>query len=216
VPVQDRVERVDGLELLVRGHAALGHRDLAAHNLSELQTITAAIATTSLRATTSFAEGVVAAARADYEEARRRFEDAIDLFGQSGAPFDAARARLALAGVLAASARLETARQEARAAFNDFTEIGAVQASEQAVALLAHCETMAAKRADVPDIARRLTPRELEVLRLVAQGLGDKEVAATLHLSEHTVHRHISNVLRKLDVPSRTAAVAFAASRGLL
>jgi DNA-binding NarL/FixJ family response regulator len=61
-----------------------------------------------------------------------------------------------------------------------------------------------------------LTRRELEILHLVAQGLSDKEAAAGLGLSEHTVHRHISNVLNKLDVPSRTAAVAQAAQRGLL
>ena len=61
-----------------------------------------------------------------------------------------------------------------------------------------------------------MTRRELEILRLVAQGLSDKEAAAVLGLSEHTIHRHISNVLNKLDVPSRAAAVAQAAQRGLL
>jgi DNA-binding NarL/FixJ family response regulator len=61
-----------------------------------------------------------------------------------------------------------------------------------------------------------LTRRELEILRLVAQGLSDKEAASTLGLSEHTVHRHISNVLNKLDVPSRTAAVAQAMQHRLL
>ena len=50
----------------------------------------------------------------------------------------------------------------------------------------------------------------------MAQGLSDKEAAAVLGLSEHTIHRHISNVLNKLDVPSRAAAVAQAAQRGLL
>jgi DNA-binding NarL/FixJ family response regulator len=158
----------------------------------------------------------VAAASASYEEARRRFEDAIDLFDQTGARFEAARARLELAGVLAACSRLEAATQEARAAFINFTEIGAVQASERAAALLARCETMATKQAGVPSVATRITPRELDVLRLVAQGLGDKEVAALLELSEHTVHRHIANILNKLDVPSRTAAVAHAANQGLL
>jgi DNA-binding NarL/FixJ family response regulator len=56
----------------------------------------------------------------------------------------------------------------------------------------------------------------LEILRLVAQGLSDKEAASALGLSEHTIHRHISNVLNKLDVPTRAAAVARAAQRGLL
>ncbi|MBA3443432.1 MAG: helix-turn-helix transcriptional regulator [Gemmatimonadales bacterium] len=62
----------------------------------------------------------------------------------------------------------------------------------------------------------RLTPREIEVLRLVAQGLSDREAAARLKLSEHTVHRHIGNILTKTGLPSRAAAVAQAARNGLL
>ncbi len=61
-----------------------------------------------------------------------------------------------------------------------------------------------------------LSAREVEVLRLVAQGLADKEIADRLHLSPHTVHRHVSNILMKLDLPSRAAAVAQASRLGLL
>jgi len=61
-----------------------------------------------------------------------------------------------------------------------------------------------------------LTRRELEVFRLVAKGMSNGEVATSLVLSEHTVHRHVANVLGKLGVSSRTAAVAQAARLGLL
>jgi DNA-binding CsgD family transcriptional regulator len=61
-----------------------------------------------------------------------------------------------------------------------------------------------------------LTGRELDVLRLVAQGLSDKEIAQRLFISPHTVHRHISNVLLKIDQPSRAAAVAWAARQSLV
>jgi DNA-binding CsgD family transcriptional regulator len=61
-----------------------------------------------------------------------------------------------------------------------------------------------------------LTERELEVLRLVARGLSDGEIAERLVLSPHTVHRHVANVRAKLREPSRAAAVATAARRGLL
>ena len=61
-----------------------------------------------------------------------------------------------------------------------------------------------------------LSPREVEILRLVAQGLGDAEIAERLVLSPHTVHRHVANVRTKLRLPSRTAAVAYAARAGLL
>jgi pimeloyl-ACP methyl ester carboxylesterase/DNA-binding CsgD family transcriptional regulator len=61
-----------------------------------------------------------------------------------------------------------------------------------------------------------LTEREREVLRLVADGLGDAEIAAQLQLSPHTVHRHLANIRTKLAQPSRAAAVAQAARLGLL
>jgi DNA-binding NarL/FixJ family response regulator len=60
-----------------------------------------------------------------------------------------------------------------------------------------------------------LTPRELDVLRLVARGLSNSGIAGQLVLSEHTVHRHLANILRKLGVPSRAAAAAWAARSGL-
>lgn len=62
----------------------------------------------------------------------------------------------------------------------------------------------------------RLTRRELEVLRLVAEGRTDKEVADALILSPHTVNRHLSNIFVKLDVPGRAAAVACAIRQGLV
>ena len=55
-----------------------------------------------------------------------------------------------------------------------------------------------------------LTAREVEVLRLVARGRSNPQIAAELVLSEKTVARHLSNIFTKLDVPSRTAAAAFA------
>jgi len=61
-----------------------------------------------------------------------------------------------------------------------------------------------------------LTRRELEVLRLVAAGLSNQTIAEQLFLSDHTVHRHLANILSKLSVSTRAAAVAQAARRGLI
>ena len=61
-----------------------------------------------------------------------------------------------------------------------------------------------------------LTPRELEVLGLVARGMSNQQVAESLVLSKHTVHRHVTNAFDKLGVSSRAAAVARAAQLGLL
>jgi DNA-binding NarL/FixJ family response regulator len=64
----------------------------------------------------------------------------------------------------------------------------------------------------VPD----LSPREVEVLRLVAEGLSDREIAEELVLSQHTVHRHVANIRTKLGQPSRAAAAAQAARLNLI
>jgi DNA-binding CsgD family transcriptional regulator len=64
--------------------------------------------------------------------------------------------------------------------------------------------------------AAALTPRELDVLRLVAQGLSNPDIARRLVLSEHTVHRHLANILRKLGLSTRTAAAAWGARAGLV
>jgi DNA-binding NarL/FixJ family response regulator len=61
-----------------------------------------------------------------------------------------------------------------------------------------------------------LSGREIEVLRLVAQGLTNKQIASRLCRSEHTVHRHVANIFTKLDLPSRAAAVSYAAKHGLV
>jgi DNA-binding NarL/FixJ family response regulator len=61
-----------------------------------------------------------------------------------------------------------------------------------------------------------LTPRELDVLRLVAQGLSNPGIARQLVLSEHTVHRHVANIFRKLDLSSRAAAAAWGVRAGLI
>jgi DNA-binding CsgD family transcriptional regulator len=61
-----------------------------------------------------------------------------------------------------------------------------------------------------------LSPREVEVLRLVAGGRSDREIARRLGLSPHTVHRHLANIRTKLGLPSRAAATAYAARHHLL
>ena len=61
-----------------------------------------------------------------------------------------------------------------------------------------------------------LSERQVEVLTLVARGLTNGEIARQLHLSEHTVHRHLSNSYTALGVNSRAAATAYALSNGLV
>jgi DNA-binding NarL/FixJ family response regulator len=94
--------------------------------------------------------------------------------------------------------------------------LGAAAEAERAEALLRDLKiTTRRPTGKAPNLAC-LSQREVEILRLVAQGLSDKEIAARLVLSKHTIHRHISRILTKLDLPSRAAAVAYAARHGLL
>jgi DNA-binding NarL/FixJ family response regulator len=66
------------------------------------------------------------------------------------------------------------------------------------------------------EAASVLTPRELDVLRLVAQGLTNPGIARQLILSEHTVHRHLANIFHKLNLSSRAAAAAWGVRAGLV
>jgi ATP/maltotriose-dependent transcriptional regulator MalT len=216
VQPEDRMERVAGLELLVRAQAALGEHAPAAETLRALEAIATVVATPALRAAAKFSEGIVAVAGGDYEVARRRFEDAVDLFGRSGAPYEVARSRLELASVLAALGRSEAAAKEVGAAREALKRIGAGREASRAAALLRQVEASGRGRNGKAAGLASLTPRELDVLRLVARGLSDKQIAAALGLSEHTVHRHIANVLAKMGLPSRAAAVAQAAHQGLI
>jgi DNA-binding NarL/FixJ family response regulator len=61
-----------------------------------------------------------------------------------------------------------------------------------------------------------LTEREAQVLRLVADGMNNQQIAEVLVLSRHTVHRHVANILTKLDQPTRAGAAAYAITNDLL
>lgn len=213
VPPDDRTERVPGLELAVLARTAAGNPRGAGDALEELRDISARVGTVPLRAAVAHADAAVLSAAGDNRVACGRLEEAAELYEDCRAPFEAGRARLALARALRASGRPQAATMQARAAHSVFEELGADRDALEAAAFLKAAET---KAAEPSPGARPLTAREIEVLRLVAQGLSDKEVAARLALSEHTVHRHITNILTKTGLPSRTAAVAHAARRGLL
>jgi len=72
---------------------------------------------------------------------------------------------------------------------------------------------LAARRAPT---AVQLSPREREILAVVGRGMTNAEIAAALALSEHTVKRHVANILTKLDLANRSAAAAYAAQHGLV
>jgi DNA-binding NarL/FixJ family response regulator len=115
-------------------------------------------------------------------------------------PYEVARAEVRVALACRALGDEDAARLELDAACATFEGLGARTDLARAAALAAP-----------PTAARAgLTARECEVLRLVASGRTNREIAAELVISEHTVARHLQNMFAKLDLPSRAAATAYA------
>jgi ATP/maltotriose-dependent transcriptional regulator MalT len=218
LPLTNRTERAAALELLVRATTAGREHDLdrARTALAELRAIADTARTAPLLASASLASGLIALAAGDVDTARRDLEDAVDRFDESGAPFEAACARIELAAVMERLGRADAAVAELDRALADLTRLDARQAMASARALR---DRFTSRRPEPVGAARDsggLTPRELDVLRLISSGLSNQAIADRLCISEHTVHRHVANTLSKLDVPSRSAAVAHAAKLGLI
>ncbi|HEY1902687.1 MAG TPA: LuxR C-terminal-related transcriptional regulator [Terracidiphilus sp.] len=218
VPKSNCTDRASGLEILLRALAALEDWERAKHALVELSGIAAQVATFPLRAADSFASGCVAMGEDKPDAARRFFEDAVDLYLRSGAPFEVGRARIELARALGKVGQIDAALEEARRAIILLSELKAELESARAQSVLDALSTLqpADRTAEsLKSKSGQLSKRELEVLRLVAEGLNNRAIAERLFLSDHTVHRHLTNILDKLDVSTRAAAVAQAARRGL-
>ena len=212
--VRNKVERCTGLEIAVRAYVRSGDAARAGEALVQLRELASSSGTGSLRAAALAADGVVAAAAGDHDAARRSFEDALDLLVAGGASFDAARVRLELATTLAALGRHDPARRQLEAALAAFRRLGADRDAARAEEMLARPRAPGAGGAVRGPLAE-LSRRELEVLALLAEGLTNPEIAERLVISEHTAHRHVSNILRKLELPTRTAAASLAGRHGL-
>ena len=179
----------------------------------------AARAVTALRAMADQLGTVFLEAQADRAEARLLIgtdapEQALPLLRRSWAvwrrleaPYEAAVTRVLMA-------RANRAFGDEEAAQLEFDAARTVLAGLGAVADLDRLERLAAESGGAAASAG-LTTRELEVLRLVASGRSNRQIAAELFLSERTVARHVSNILGKLGLGSRSAATAFAFEHGL-
>jgi DNA-binding CsgD family transcriptional regulator len=141
---------------------------------------------------------------------------AVERFGY-GHVYEQARSRFRLAEALLAADDRSGAAAELAAAREVAVRLGAepLRTAVEALARRARLttEVTGARQAAVSDV---LTPREAEVLALVAQGLTNRQIGARLFISEKTASVHVSNILAKLPANGRTEAVAIAAERGLL
>jgi DNA-binding CsgD family transcriptional regulator len=173
----------------------------------ELAAITGVHGGDALRAMSAYAAAAVALARGAPGDALTLARSALQLWHALRAPYEAARARVLVARACAALGDADGVALELEAARSVFEELGARPDVSRTDALLG--------RSSPPD-THGLSPRELEVLRLVVLGRTNRAIAAELVLSERTVDRHVSNVYAKLRVSSRAAATAYAYEHQLL
>ena len=194
----NRLSRAKVLPGRVQIAIACGDLDTAAAASADLSTIAEAFASAGLQAAAATARGRVELARAD-PAAAATLREAVTRWTTLGVPYEIATTRTLFGHACqqggeaaAAAAAFDSARQL-------FDALGVHRDAR-------------GERASAPEGSRPagLTAREVEVLRLVAAGHTNKEIAAVLYLSAKTVGRHLSNIFTKTGVSTRTAAAAFA------
>jgi len=129
---------------------------------------------------------------------------------------DSAWVRLALRASLNAIIARDAAREDIQLALQAAEAGLLLLHPTSASGLIQHSSLRHTRDNAAEEFAEELTARESEVLRLVSMGLGNKEVAARLAISEHTVKFHISSILGKLHAGSRTEAVSLGIRRGMI
>jgi DNA-binding CsgD family transcriptional regulator len=158
------------------------------------------------------AAGLVAAESRDPELARVRLVRALEVFNRAVLPFEAARTELDLARLLALDDPY-AARARAGSVLSHAVRLGARGLANEAAALL---RALGVTPPAGPLTAAPLSGRERDVLLLVAEGLTNRQIAERLFVSPRTVGNHVSSILRKLGLRSRSEAAAFAARTGAL
>jgi DNA-binding CsgD family transcriptional regulator len=195
---------VPNLAALAELQLACGQAEAAARSAARLAEVAAGDVGEALTGYARLAEGLVAAAEVE-PEAHRVLRAAVRLFAAARLPWEQARAQVTLARTLAESdpgAALAGARQAAET----FAWLGASADYDRACVVL---RSLGSRPYRVPRAEGPLTGREHEVLRLIAGGLSNPEIAQRLFLSRKTVAHHVSNVLAKLGVRNRAEAAAW-------
>ncbi|HXF37431.1 MAG TPA: LuxR C-terminal-related transcriptional regulator [Actinomycetota bacterium] len=193
------------LALLVGVQLAQGDVDGAGETAEALADVARRSGLPRIGAQADLALGRVAMARGD-AAAVELLERAVAGFAAQDMPLDTARARLELARALQTE-RPEVAAGEARVALAELERLGAPREADEAAALL---RRLGVRGRTGPKDRGLLTRRELEVLRLLAEGLTNAEIAARLYISTKTAGHHVSNVLAKLGARTRGEAAAWA------
>jgi DNA-binding CsgD family transcriptional regulator len=203
----DRLQRARLLPAHLEIMLAVGDHQEAHAACREIQELAAMFDTDALRAIATHAQGATELAEGDPRAALRHLRDAFDAWQRLEAPYDSARARVLIGLTCRVLGDEEASSLEFAAARMTFEYLGAQPD-------LVHLDSLATRA--TPRDGHPLTARECDVLRLIVAGQTNKAIAAALGLSERTIDRHVSNILSKLDVPSRAAATARAYDRKLI
>lgn len=201
----ERLERTRLLPACVEIMLAGGDVAAARAACDELEAIAQTVATGVLSAMAAQARGAVDLAEGRPEAAFGSLRRAQALWQQLEVPYAAAQARVLLGLACRSAGDNEGGKLELDAARAVFKQLGAAPDAARVDALLSTAPT-----------PHGLSRRELQVLRRVATGKTNKAIAAELFLSVKTVDRHLSNIYTKLDLPSRSAATAFAYEHKLI
>jgi DNA-binding CsgD family transcriptional regulator len=186
---------------------ARGEIDAARAAAEELAGLAGRSGATLLRALAAGADGAVRLAADDARGALASLRRAWTLWQELDAPYESARTRVQVGLACRALGDDDSAQLELSEARRVFGDLGA--ASD-----LARVDRLLGSAGD--SRPGGLSPREIEVLRLVAAGRSNREIAAELVISERTVDRHVSNIFTKLGVSSRSAATAYAYAHKLV
>jgi DNA-binding CsgD family transcriptional regulator len=197
----DVLERVSLLPAALEVALAVGELDEARKATDELEQRAAEMDMEVVEAMAAQARGALNLAEGDAQAALIPLRRAFGIWQHAGAPYIAARVRVLLGQACHALGDEDGAALEFAGARQVFEKLEAGP-DISALALL--------DKARSTGTAHGLTARELEVLRLVAQGLTNKAIAKQLFLSEKTVDRHVSNIFTKVNVSTRAAATAYA------
>jgi ATP/maltotriose-dependent transcriptional regulator MalT len=202
----DRLRRAGLLAAGIEIMLAAGDVDGADRACPELEEIAAVVDTDALRAMAAQCRGAVELGKGNATAALVTLRRALQAWQRLDAPYAAARVRVLVGLACRSFGDAESAALEFSAAGLAFRELSAAPD-------LAQLDALQQDRA--PAGTPKLTTRERQVLRMIAAGGTNRAIAHELSLSERTVDRHVSNILTKLDVPSRAAAAAYACSRKL-
>jgi ATP/maltotriose-dependent transcriptional regulator MalT len=194
------------LSQLVDARLSQGQLDAAAAAASALDAIAAERGRDRVDALARAAHGRIALAEGR-EDAAELLLQAVNLFAALGARLDAARTRLELARALATSSP-DVAVDTARHAHSELEALGARRDADAAAALM---RTLGAKGRAGPRSVGLLSRREVEVLRLLGEGLSNRQIAERLFISPKTAEHHVSRIYAKLGVGTRAEAAAYAA-----